>query len=922
MSNRNISSSCLALAASALAFAAPTAMAQDEEVREEIVVIGIAGSIQRSLEDKRESSEFVDVVASEDIGKLPDNNIAEALQRVPGVTIQRNRGEGDFVSIRGLGPDFVRGTVNGRTLVSATEGRDPTINGGLTSSTGRATNFDVLPSDIIDVLRVIKSPSAEHVEGGIGGVVDVSTVRPLDVGNFANFTLEASNREFRDETDPSASGLVSWVNDDSSFGVSAAISYSQRSLREDFSRTFAYITDANSFDTNLDGTGDVSSPVFTSSNNLDTYTEDRDRITFSGTLQNEFDNDSELLIDVLYSEREVSGNSSLVLISTTGLFSAAGGQPNFVGNGIVNPDNSLQAPDLVIQGGTAVQHSLTAGISTATDRQSSDDELLSVGVNYLVPLGSGKLDFDFSYSTAEGVFNFDRVSINSSNGVIAGAIFPFSVDLTGGLIQVAPTGPTAGFGDLNNFETGNSDAILRINEDDEVAFSVDFSRPVSGGFFSEVKAGTRIRSRDKTVNDSTSFFNDFPSNNGVIPATTIGGADAFYNVTDFLDGTSAFPFELINFPHIEPYRAAVNAASGGFYGDFTPVFTPSNSYDITEDTIAAYAQVDFDGEFGSLPVSGNFGIRIVYSQQDVTGFSQPFELVNDPVTGLGTIVFTSPDIEAFTIEDDYTNVLPSLNVKAELTEDVFLRASVNKSVTRPTFGQLAPALSINATQATASGGNPGLTAYESVNYDLGLEWYFAPASVVAGSIFTKDIDDFIAVTTNTDVPFSGATFTFFSQPDNQGEAEITGLELSYQQSFDSGFGFALNGTLVDSSAEFAEGPNTGSTIAFPGVSESSFNAVAYYENDSFQARLAYSERSDFVTRASDVFGNTVYVDDYEQLDFSASYNVSEMFTVFVNAINLTDETPLELSANLGVRPNSYSIFGRTISVGVRGGFDY
>ena len=189
-----------------------------EKEIEVVVVKGFRNSIGKAIDIKRNSNGFVDAISAEDLGKLPDQNVAEALQRVTGVSISRSRGEGDFVSIRGLGPNFVRGTVNGRTLISSTESRDAVRSGATESSTGRETNFDLLPAEIISTLEVIKSPSAEHVEGGIGGVVNIETHRPLSLGNKATATIKGLYREFSEDIDPSVSGLISRENADGSFG--------------------------------------------------------------------------------------------------------------------------------------------------------------------------------------------------------------------------------------------------------------------------------------------------------------------------------------------------------------------------------------------------------------------------------------------------------------------------------------------------------------------------------------------------------------------------------------------------------------------------------------------------------------------------------------------------------------------------------
>jgi TonB-dependent receptor len=159
--------------------AAPASKRDESADLQEVVVTGIRQSLEAAIDIKRNADSFVDAISAEDVGKLPDANLAEVMQRVPGVSIQRTRGEGDFISIRGLGPNFVRGEIDGRTLVSATESSDWVRNGGVFASTGRSTNFDVLPAEIVQKLEVIKSPTASMVEGGIGGVVNILTQEPL-----------------------------------------------------------------------------------------------------------------------------------------------------------------------------------------------------------------------------------------------------------------------------------------------------------------------------------------------------------------------------------------------------------------------------------------------------------------------------------------------------------------------------------------------------------------------------------------------------------------------------------------------------------------------------------------------------------------------------------------------------------------------
>jgi TonB-dependent receptor len=326
----------ISLASGALTFSIGVAPAAAQEL-EEVVVTGIRASLDRALDTKRAAAGFVDAINAEDVGKLPDQNVAEALQRVTGVSIQRSRGEGDFVSIRGLGPNFVRGTVNNRTLVSATESRDATRSGGFESSTGRETNFDVLPAEMIASIEVLKSSSASQVEGGIGGVVDIKTQRPLTLGTSATGSAKGTYRDFNDKFDPSASGLASWANASKTFGVLGAVAYSKRSIREDDADSFGYSIPDHAIDTDGNGTGDRADLSFPFSFNPRSFEEERKRLTLQGTLQWELPDQSSLVVDTLYSDRDVSN---------TGLLSFLGTCCDFQGalSDVTNPDGSIRVP--------------------------------------------------------------------------------------------------------------------------------------------------------------------------------------------------------------------------------------------------------------------------------------------------------------------------------------------------------------------------------------------------------------------------------------------------------------------------------------------------------------------------------------------------------------------------------------------------
>lgn len=940
-----ITNTILAVITTALAypaFAVETQTKDDDNI-EIIEVTGIRSSIKKSLAIKHDATGFVDAISAEDIGKLPDANVAEAMQRVTGVTIQRSRGEGDFVSIRGLGPDFVRGTLNGRSLLNSTETVDPIFNGNALTSTGRAANFDILPSEVITNLEVIKSTSASNIEGGMAGSVNVQTARPLALGNKISGSLTGTYREFNEDTDPSGSGLISWVNEDSSFGVLGSIAYSQRTLREDFSRTFGWFPSfgiSSRLDTNNDGFGDAnpSDVPFSLSNNAESYEEDRDRLTLTSTLQWAGD-DSEFAVDFLYSKREVEERHQNFI------FLPVIYDRNLAGN-IVNPDGSVQVGDLV-KDGSFFRHQTTLRPELTTDLQNYQDDLFSIGANYTVSVDEWELTADISYSKAEGNNTFDRVRIDGDKGKFE---FDSTVDMGGFNITQTNIGKGANtdLGNPANFVVSVFDDRFATNEDEEIALQFDALRAIDHDVISSIEIGARVRTRNKSI-ERASNGNGVGVNGAGVTLADVGAYNS--GASNFLDGMwggNNFGFNNLVFPVNSAARTNTDVLS--FMkekGISTDISTdPFGSFDVEENTYATYFQVNLDGELGGVPYAGDIGVRVILTKQFIDGFDAQFTITDRG--GQNTTVFdelSTGKASPVKFDDSYANVLPSLNLRFELDENLFLRVAANQTMTRPTFNALAPSYNINANAShDASGdnfavslnaGNPALKPYESTNFDLGLEWYFAESSALYGAVFHKDIENVIAsTTTGVSTELAGKPIRaigveldgsqgpipvdFIVQPDNLGIAQITGLELGLQQAFDSGFGYIANLSLTDSSAEYEA---TGKDIDFTGVSTVSYNITGFYENGPIQARVAYNYRNEYLVEPNAIgFGGELFNDAYSQLDASVSYDISENVTLFLNAINLTDEDQdvYSLLPNIGKRYLSTSHVGPRVSFGIRG----
>ena len=915
MADKKINSMWVLLGATAGMCCSPAVLlaADDERVVQEVVVVGIKGSLERSLDIKRESKGFVDAISAEDVGKLPDANIAEALQRIPGVAIQRSRGEGDFVSIRGLGPDFVRGTINGRTVVSGTETFDSTLSGGSASSTGRATNFDILPSEVINTLEVVKSPSAKHVEGGIGGIVNIKTARPIEYGNKLAFSAEATYREFNKDTDPRASGLFSWVNDEETFGILGSIAYSERNIREDFDRGFGLLSFAPnddpmtpivepSFDTDLDGVGDLGSAFVPLTNNIETFDEERERITFTTTVEWLPDDSSRVVFDALYSQRDITHDEQQAIIVT--LPTAA----------MANPDGSVPVPGSTINGNVINPIATNIGPELVSDEQEAEEDFLSLGFNYSRDFDNWKFSTDVAYAEANGKLDFDRVVIVGDGTADAGN-YLFSAGFDGNGFNIV-NASTASLSNPGNYFVRNGRVTRTENDDEEFSFQFDVTHELESSIFSSVELGLRYRTREKDVSradfdgslGNVRFSDQFSFSSG--QGNLLDGGIGPINFRDFI------------FADVGSTLAAV--------GNPQPVADPLGTYNTEEDTLAGYIQLNVESEILGIPVVGDVGLRIIETDQDISGQFAGFVIVPNPVpAGIDTLALNG-QIDNINFDDSYTNYLPSVNLRFELADDVYLRFAASKSLTRATFEDLSPQIDINPNAtadlngdgiaANATLGNPELEPSESINYDLGVEWYFAEGSALYAGLFYKDIDDFVAVTTNTSVAISGVVFDSVSQPDNQGEAEITGLELGYQHTFASGFGYSLNATFTDTEAEFT---STGEEFDFPGVSDTSYNGTVFYDNGQFEARLVYSWRSEFLERASDVFENEIHNQEFGQLDASVSYRLTDNLAVVLTAVNLTDENADATTRRAGAFGSQFlseSHVGTRYSLGIRGTF--
>ncbi len=887
---------------------------QSAEQIEEIVVVGIKASVKQALDIKREAASFVDAISSEDVGKLPDQNVAEALQRVPGVAIERSRGEGNFVSIRGLGPQFTRATLNGRTIA--------------TSETGRQFNFDVLAAEAVDGIDVHKSPTASLEEGGIGGTVDIKTVRPLDIGSKAAFSASGYYNDLSEEATPRVSGLYSWTSDDDTFGVMVSGAFSERDIREDATGTLFFLSaedvgQTDFYDTDLDGVGDLTEALFFPlANNESLRIENRERTSLNAAVQWQPDDTTEFTMDLLYSKFDIENTryAQTTVYTPAGIF----GSPT----DHVNPDGSFRvqitdrAPEnsSVITGAAFNNFNIT---SIGVDERIGRD-LIAWGSNVTKEHGSWTASLDTSYSLAKGSTFFNQAVLEATATPLApgepddltqGRTFPASFQIDG---RTSVLNSDIDLSNADFYTTRNHRIDINPTRDEEFAVKFDLERDLDGDIISGFKVGAGFRAREKSVENAR-----FESSATLI-FPVIGGISTQFPVDNF-----SFPSGVENFLYPIP-GPSTDYVFDQLDGEEQIVVNAPNSFVISEDVLSAYVQFDIDSEFAGMPVVGNVGLRYVQTNQVSSGSAPAFVNI---VEIDGPDLIEIGDISPVSRQNDYSEILPSLNLRFEVQEDMFVRFAASKVLTRPELNDLSPRLEVNATIASADTGNPFLNPFVSTQFDAGFEWYFSDASIFNAAIFHKDIGDFIQGVTVSNAEFLGETFINLTQPRNLASAEVTGFEIGYQQSFDflsapfDGLGFIANYTYNDSEQTIITDADAGTTItsSFQGVSEDSYNLIGYYDKGRVQARIAYSYRSDFVDQASASFGNEISTLEFGQFDAFASFDVLENVSVFFEAVNLTDEAlEQDVSGINGTvtinQPFQTFANGRRFGLGVRASF--
>ncbi|OYX73479.1 MAG: TonB-dependent receptor [Caulobacter sp. 32-67-35] len=835
-----------------------------ESTVEEIVVTGgFANSLARALADKRKAANVIDAISAEDIGKFPSNNIAEALQRVPGVAITRDRGEGLFVRVRGLGPNFQIVTLNGRSAAVNENMRD-------SGQSGRQFRFDTLPSELVAGVEVGKTPLASLDEGAIGGIVNVKTFRPLDLGKTTvAASVTASRPELADQTDPRVSGLINWVNEDKSFGALLALVYDQRTLRQDriTGVGWSYVNTSTTLGKSLAAQGIT---LYPTAIRPTLEREDRERKGLVFSAQYRPTDATQLTFDASYTKLD-DHYDELTYSADQGVATLVPG--------------SAVVKDGVLTGGTVTS---TSQIGREVSDLAHDNLMLALNIRQTA--GEWTLSGDLAYGRA-----FSETSKPITRTRLLGPIGQTTFSMTKADDEAVPSVKLL-TADLSNPALLPFRRIeFRTNDstDEEIALQFDAERPVSLGPVSRIAFGVKYRERERDynradINYTTNLTGKF------------FGATYFepFPVSDFLgdvDGTLPTTWAM---PNPDAFWVLADKTQLG-----RARADQRNSYYVSEDIAAGYALADIDTSVMNLPLRGEVGVRAAQTKQVSAGHADNGRAAI-PVRYVKT----------------YSDVLPTANFVLDLSETLQARFAAAKVITRPSLADLAPRLTLNSsgTVLTAVGGNPQLQPFEAWQYDATLEWYFAPGSALIAGAFYKDITTFV-YNQKTNIVVDGQTYQLTS-PTNGGQATIKGVELAYQHLFKSlpapfdGLGFLANYTYTDTEATYS--PTLKDEMV--NVAKNSFNLTGFYEKDRFAARASYSWVDDVLQDVGGAGLSALNDSAFGSLDASVSYKITPQITAALEAQNLTNAAQWQFVK--GGWFGGYTHYGRTVSLGLRAKF--
>jgi iron complex outermembrane receptor protein len=879
----------------------PGQAATSETPDEEIVVTGFRSSLAKAIDLKRNESAAVDSILAEDIGKFPDLNLSESIQRIPGVAITRDGGEGRQISVRGLGPQFTRVRINGMEALTTAGGAD--ASGG--TNRGRGFDFNVVAADLFNQISVRKTAEASTEEGSLGATVDLRTARPFDYNGFTLAgSVQGAYNDLSEKVSPRGAFLIADTFADGTIGVLLSAAYGRRKTVEEgfstvrwaqgsaFAPGFESVLGQNCT-TNPTACNDANNALHPRFPRYDIYSNDVERIGATGSIQFRPSDNTTLSIDGLYADFKVRRGEFYLEAPS---FSAAGActvatRPTTCGLA----DTDITA--MSIQNGVMVSgtfNDVDLRVENRRDksktkfRQISADleQKLGESLTFTGVAGYSKSDFSnpiqntvildsfntdgFSYDYTNSrapVFNWGSADIDNPNAWVLGQLRLRAVSA------------------VNTFTTFQGNLKWELNDDFSVSAGVNYKK---------YKFNTEELRRS---NGTTS------NREATIPAEVAAIPLSQYTKVITFQGTSFIV------PDYQTASDLLHLEDQSIYGGafkLGPEPALGSKSRVAETDKSAYIQGDFKTEIGGLPVRGNVGLRYVKTRQAATGY-----------------VFTSGTAQEITTPRSYEDWLPSANIVLEPASNLVVRLAAARVMARPDLGSLPPgaSISVSGSGRTVSVGNPTLDPYRADTFDAAVEWYFQPGSLLSLALFQKNIGSFVQTVSTPGSVFTGNPFGLpdsvavaacgstpncgpslnnwtFSAPRNSPGGRLRGFEVNYQQplrflpGFLSNTGVLLNYTQVSSKIKYLAADGTVATInQLTGLSRRSANATVYYEDKIFSARLSGSYRSKYLTRVpgtergTDVDGtNSTF-----NLDASIQFTLTDNLKLSLEGVNLTDQ---------------------------------
>jgi len=931
---------------------------------QEVIVSGYRQSIDASLNVKRAADATVDVITPEDIGKFPDKNVADALQRVPGVIISRNGGEGDKVSIRGLSSDLTLTELNGNFIAS--------IDGSDNYEPSRSFNYTQLPSNMISRVEVFKTSEARIDEGGVGGTVILHTRRPLEMDSLSGFlAAEGTDSDTTRHVDPQVSGLVSWKDRSETYGLLVGAAWQKRESRtmEATTESWRWWPNSSSVATDVNhnpypafdqisywfekAVVDQAGKTYTgywAPQSVDATVVDRKRVRTGFQATGQWRPLNEMTLTANYFRFDLKNDQiqNTLKIPEWGYYNGL-----FQGATLDSSNTVMTSATFAVPtGGCSLNPTPctmeTPQLSGLYTREKSVSDTFDLELEYhgegfdadakggrTSASGGPSLAFKMSakprFTSATQALNGNHLSVWDFSG--GDLYMQFSPDIQqnirNGLAQI---------------DLGSTNSSYTNSKIQQTYFQLDLTKRL-GGFVPTINFGAKYRSgRVHRETGNTYWYSDAATETQYQsgdPNASIAQPDFFLSspLSRLPNGFHTNIFPAIDFP---AYLSYLNAT----YGPAVEHPETDFIYDVGEKIYAGYIQANFK----TSRLRGNVGLRVARTRQfgqsndrlayhwlytpwgNATDADGDQHCTPDPATGICPPLNQSQqetDVFQFDrVDKTYTDVLPSFNVVYDLTSDLLVRGAVAKVIARPSYVDLGSQQDLNYYSAaweaqriafgdhqgwSGTGGNKELKPYEAWQFDLGLEWYFRPGSVLGTGLFRKNVSSFIVpliIDASRPLDTSGVQGTAaaaavptppgpipptfpavaliqpYQTSANGTNAVSQGVEVYAQHTLSFGLGFQANFTYNSTSmTDVTLGGQKVGNSPLVGSARTQVNGSVFYENSFLLLRASYNRRGELVNGI--VSGLNYYSDPFQQIDLNASWYVLQNLSINGSVINLT-----------------------------------